>query len=130
MDPHEIGAAKLSIPRAPSSAHAPSLSSLTSERRSRRTCHSTAKRGDRGTTEAQHLEDEAILASHDRAHQHAIQLLVILLRLCRAHIDELPLQVCRQQPPSWSAGLLLEAMPGVWTAQSIPHITSGLPHTL
>ena len=43
-----------------------------------------------------HLEHEPILARHDGPHQYAVKDLVILLRLCTAHVDELPLQVCQR----------------------------------
>ncbi len=44
-----------------------------------------------------HLEDEAVLPSYYRPHEHAVQLLIVLLRLCRSHICQLPLQVCKTQ---------------------------------
>ncbi len=43
-----------------------------------------------------HLENEAVLAGEHGAHQHAVEHLVILLRLRVAHVRQPPLQVCAQ----------------------------------
>lgn len=49
---------------------------------------------DRMLQTTHHLEDEAILPSYHRSHEHAIQFLIVLLRLSRSHVSQLPLQVC------------------------------------
>lgn len=49
---------------------------------------------DRMLQTTHHLENEAVLPSYHRSHEHAIQFLIILLRLSRSHVSQFPLQVC------------------------------------
>jgi hypothetical protein len=51
-----------------------------------------------------HLKHEAVLAGHHGAHQHAVQHLVVLLRLRVADVREPPLQVCSSSRETCTLG--------------------------